>query len=406
MSFDVNEIRKDFPILEQTVNGRPLVYFDNAATTQKPRRVIDKIIEVYTQYNANVHRGVHHLSNIATAAMEDARQTVARFIGAADTSQIVFTRGATEAMNLVAASFGERFVAEGDEIIVSEMEHHSNLVPWQLLAGHKGAKIVEWRFNNRGELSISDLENLITDRTRILAVTYVSNTLGTINPAKAIIAAAHRHQVPVMLDASQAVQHFKIDVADLDCDFLAFSGHKIYGPTGVGVLYGKEQWLNQMPPYQGGGEMIETVAFSGTTFNRLPYKFEAGTPDYVGIIALAEALRYVEAIGIDAIARYENQLLDYATSKIQNISDLRMIGTAAERASLVSFVADGIHPFDIGTLLDKMGIAVRTGTHCTEPVMQHFGIPGTVRASFAFYNTMAEIDTLCNGLVRSLNMLK
>ena len=406
MSFDVNEIRKDFPILEQTVNGRPLVYFDNAATTQKPRRVIDKIIEVYTQYNANVHRGVHHLSNIATAAMEDARQTVARFIGAADTSQIVFTRGATEAMNLVAASFGERFVAEGDEIIVSEMEHHSNLVPWQLLAGHKGAKIVEWRFNNRGELSISDLENLITDRTRIVAVTYVSNTLGTINPAKAIIAAAHRHQVPVMLDASQAVQHFKIDVADLDCDFLAFSGHKIYGPTGVGVLYGKEQWLNQMPPYQGGGEMIETVAFSGTTFNRLPYKFEAGTPDYVGIIALAEALRYVEAIGIDAIARYENQLLDYATSKIQNISYLQMIGTAAERASLVSFVADGIHPFDIGTLLDKMGIAVRTGTHCTEPVMQHFGIPGTVRASFAFYNTMAEIDTLCNGLVRSLNMLK
>ena len=272
MSFDVNEIRKDFPILEQTVNGRPLVYFDNAATTQKPRRVIDKIIEVYTQYNANVHRGVHTLSNRATTAMEDARQTVARFIGAADTSQIVFTRGATEAMNLVAASFGERFVAEGDEIIVSEMEHHSNLVPWQLLAGRKGAKIVEWRFNDRGELSINDLESLITDRTRIVAVTYVSNTLGTINPAKAIIAAAHRHQVPVMLDASQAVQHFKIDVADLDCDFLAFSGHKIYGPNGIGILYGKEQWFNQMPPYQGGGEMIETVTFERTTFNQLPYE--------------------------------------------------------------------------------------------------------------------------------------
>lgn len=404
MSFDVSQIRKDFPILDITVNNRPLVYFDNAATTQKPRQVIEKITEVYTQYNSNVHRGVHTLSNKATTAMENARQTVARFINAASEREVIFTRGATEAINLTASSFGEQFVAEGDEIIVSEMEHHSNLVPWQLLADRKGAKVVEWKFNDRGELNIGELEQLINSRTRLIAVTYVSNSLGTINPAKAIIAAAHRHNVPVMLDASQAVQHFKIDVADLDCDFMAFSGHKIYGPNGIGILYGKEQWLNQMPPYQGGGEMIETVTFERTTFNQLPYKFEAGTPDYVGAIALGEAIRYVEAIGIDKIARYENELLTYATEKIQAIDGLRIIGTAAERASLVSFVADCAHPFDIGTILDKMGIAVRTGTHCTEPVMRHFGIPGTVRASFAFYNTAAEIDTLCNGLQRTIKM--
>ena len=406
MNFDVKEIRKDFPILEQTVNNRRLVYLDNAATTQKPRRVIDKIVEVYTQYNANVHRGVHHLSNLATAAMEESRQTVRRFLNAASEREIIFTRGATESINLVASSFSQQFLSEGDEVIVTEMEHHSNLVPWQLLENQHKAKVVKWAFDDRGELNLAELEELITERTKLLSIVYVSNTLGTINPIEQIIEIAHSHNIPVLVDASQAIQHFPLDVQQLDCDFLVFSGHKIYGPTGVGVLYGKEQWLNQMPPYQGGGEMIETVSFSGTTFNQLPYKFEAGTPDYVGIIALAEALRYIESIGIDNIAAYENELFTYLNDKIQSINDLRLIGAAEKRASLVSFVTDFAHPFDIGTLLDKMGIAVRTGTHCTEPIMQHFGIPGTVRASISFYNTVDEIDILHDSLLRAVNMLK
>ncbi len=406
MNFDVREIRKDFPILEQTVNNRRLVYFDNAATTQKPRRVIDKIVEVYTQYNANVHRGVHHLSNLATTAMEESRQTVRRFLNAASEREIIFTRGATESINLVANSFSQQFMSEGDEVIVTEMEHHSNLVPWQLLENQHKAKVVKWAFDDRGELNLAELEELITDRTKLLSIVYVSNTLGTINPVEQIIEIAHSHNIPVLVDASQAIQHFAIDVQQLDCDFLVFSGHKIYGPTGVGVLYGKERWLSQMPPYQGGGEMIETVSFSGTTFNQLPYKFEAGTPNYVGIIALAEALRYVEAIGMDNIAAYESELFTYLNDKIQSISDLRLIGAAEKRASLVSFVTDFAHPFDIGTLLDKMGIAVRTGTHCTEPIMQHFGIPGTVRASIAFYNTTEEIDILHDSLLRAVSMLK
>lgn len=406
MNFDVREIRKDFPILEQTVNNRRLVYFDNAATTQKPRRVIDKIVEVYTQYNANVHRGVHHLSNLATTAMEESRQMVRRFLNAASEREIIFTRGATESINLVANSFSQQFMSEGDEVIVTEMEHHSNLVPWQLLENQHKAKVVKWAFDDRGELNLAELEELITDRTKLLSIVYVSNTLGTINPVEQIIEIAHSHNIPVLVDASQAIQHFAIDVQQLDCDFLVFSGHKIYGPTGVGVLYGKEQWLSQMPPYQGGGEMIETVSFNGTTFNQLPYKFEAGTPNYVGIIALAEALRYVEAIGMDNIAAYESELFTYLNNKIQSISDLRLIGTAEKRASLVSFVTDFAHPFDIGTLLDKMGIAVRTGTHCTEPIMQHFSIPGTVRASIAFYNTTEEIDILHDSLLRAVSMLK
>ncbi len=406
MNFDVKEIRKDFPILEQTVNNHRLVYLDNAATTQKPRRVIDKIVEVYTQYNANVHRGVHHLSNLATAAMEESRQTVRRFLNAASEHEIIFTRGATESINLVANSFSQQFLSEGDEVIVTEMEHHSNLVPWQLLENQHKAKVVKWAFDDRGELNLAELEELITDRTKLLSIVYVSNTLGTINPVEQIIEIAHSHNIPVLVDASQAIQHFAIDVQQLDCDFLVFSGHKIYGPTGVGVLYGKERWLSQMPPYQGGGEMIETVSFSGTTFNQLPYKFEAGTPNYVGIIALAEALRYVEAIGMDNIAAYESELFTYLNDKIQSISDLRLIGAAEKRASLVSFVTDFAHPFDIGTLLDKMGIAVRTGTHCTEPIMQHFGIPGTVRASIAFYNTTEEIDILHDSLLRAVSMLK
>ncbi|MBR5958849.1 MAG: SufS family cysteine desulfurase [Salinivirgaceae bacterium] len=406
MSFDVNEIRKDFPILEQTVNGRPLVYFDNAATTQKPRRVIDKIVEVYTQYNANVHRGVHTLSNRATTAMEESRKTVQAFINAESEREIIFTRGATESINLVANSLGQKYLSADSEVIVSEMEHHSNIVPWQLLENQGKTKVVKWAFDDRGELNLAELEELITDQTKLLAICYVSNTLGTINPIEQIIAIAHSHNVPVLVDASQAIQHFPIDVQQLDCDFLVFSGHKIYGPTGVGVLYGKEQWLNQMPPYQGGGEMIETVSFGGTTFNQLPYKFEAGTPNYVDIIGLGEALRYVNSIGLENIAAYENELLKYATDKIQTISELRQIGTAERRASVLSFVADCAHPFDIGSILDKLGIAVRTGTHCTEPIMQHFGIPGTVRASFAFYNKIEEIDVFYEGLKRAIKMFK
>ena len=406
MSFDVNEIRKDFPILEQTVNGRPLVYFDNAATTQKPRRVIDKVVEVYTQYNANVHRGVHTLSNRATTAMEESRKTVQAFINAESEREIIFTRGATESINLVANSLGQKYLSADSEVIVSEMEHHSNIVPWQLLENQGKTKVVKWAFDDRGELNLAELEELIADQTKLLAICYVSNTLGTINPIEQIIAIAHSHNVPVLVDASQAIQHFPIDVQQLDCDFLVFSGHKIYAPTGVGVLYGKEQWLNQMPPYQGGGEMIETVSFGGTTFNQLPYKFEAGTPNYVDIIGLGEALRYVNSIGIENIAAYENELLQYATDKIQTISELRQIGTAERRASVLSFVADCAHPFDIGTILDKLGIAVRTGTHCTEPIMQHFGIPGTVRASFAFYNKIEEIDVFYDGLKRAIKMFK
>ena len=406
MSFDVNEIRKDFPILEQTVNGRPLVYFDNAATTQKPRRVIDKVVEVYTQYNANVHRGVHTLSNRATTAMEESRKTVQAFINAESEREIIFTRGATESINLVANSLGQKYLSADSEVIVSEMEHHSNIVPWQLLENQGKTKVVKWAFDDRGELNLAELEELIADQTKLLAICYVSNTLGTINPIEQIIAIAHSHNVPVLVDASQAIQHFPIDVQQLDCDFLVFSGHKIYAPTGVGVLYGKEQWLNQMPPYQGGGEMIETVSFGGTTFNQLPYKFEAGTPNYVDIIGLGEALRYVNSIGIENIAAYENELLQYATDKIQTISELRQIGTAERRASVLSFVADCAHPFDIGTILDKLGIAVRTGTHCTEPIMQHFGIPGTVRASFAFYNKIEEIDVFYEGLKRAIKMFK
>lgn len=406
MNLDINKIREDFPILNQQINGHQLVYLDNAATTQKPQSVINKITEVYTQYNANVHRGVHYLSNKATAAMEEARKTIQQFINAESETEIVFTRGATESMNLVASTFGQKFLTEGSEVIVSEMEHHSNIVPWQLLENQYKTKVVKWSFDDRGELNLAELEELINERTKLLSIVYVSNTLGTINPIEQIIEIAHSHNVPVLVDASQAIQHFPIDVQQLDCDFLAFSGHKIYGPTGIGVLYGKKQWLNELPPYQGGGEMIETVSFNGTTFNQLPYKFEAGTPNYVGIIALGEAIRYVQNIGLQNIAQYENTLLQYATDKIKSISELRQIGTAERRASVLSFVVDGVHPFDIGSILDKMGIAVRTGTHCTEPIMQHFGIPGTIRASFAFYNKMEEIDALYEGLLRAIQMLK
>jgi cysteine desulfurase/selenocysteine lyase len=400
MSLDIEKIRKDFPILNEFIYNKPLVYFDNAATTQKPQVVLDKLMEVYTKYNANIHRGVHFMSNKATTETENARKTVQQFLNAANSYECIFTRGATEGINLVAQTFGEKFVNNGDEIIVSEMEHHSNLVPWQLMAEKRGASIVKWSFTPAGELELPVLGKLISNKTRIIAVTHVSNSLGTINPVKEIIEIAHKHNIPVLIDGAQAVQHIAVDVQKLDCDFYVFSGHKTYGPTGIGVVYGKEQWLNQMPPYQGGGEMIETVSFEKTTFNQLPYKFEAGTPNYVDTIALAEAIKYVMALGIQNIAAHENELLAYGQEKLATIPGLEFVGTARNKASVISFNIKGLHPFDVGTILDKMGIAVRTGTHCTEPVMQHFGISGTVRASFAFYNTKQEIDELYKVLLK------
>ena len=401
---DINKIRADFPILSREVYGNPLVYLDNAATTQKPRCVMDKITEIYTTVNANVHRGVHFLSQAATEEHEASRRTVQQFIHAASPDEIVFTRGATESVNMVASSFCSHFCSEGDEILITAMEHHSNIVPWQLQGEKQRLKLRVAPINEEGELLLDELEKLISPRTKLIAVTHISNVLGTVNPIKEIIQLAHRHDIPVLIDAAQSVQHIKVDVQALDCDFLVFSSHKIYGPTGVGVLYGKEKWLNALPPYQGGGEMIETVTFEKTTFNKLPYKFEAGTPDYVGTTALATALDYVSAIGIDEIARYEHALLTYATEQLLQVPRLRIIGTAANKSSVISFLVDGIHPYDMGTLLDRMGIAVRTGHHCAEPLMRVLGVEGTVRASFAFYNTKEEIDLLVKGIERIAKM--
>lgn len=403
---EIDKLRADFSILTREVYGKQLVYLDNAATTQKPRCVIDKITEMYTTVNANVHRGVHFLSQEATEVHEASRKVVQQFIHAASPNEIVFTRGATESINLVASSFCNAFCSEGDEILISAMEHHSNIVPWQMQAERLGLKLRVAPINERGELILEQLEQLITPRTKLIAVTHISNVLGTVNPIKAIIDIAHRHDVLVLIDAAQSVQHTKVDVQALDCDFLAFSSHKIYGPTGVGVLYGKEKWLNALPPYQGGGEMIASVSFEKTTYNTLPYKFEAGTPDYVGAAALAEALRYLTAIGIDKIASYEQELLSYATEKLSSIAGLRIIGTAAEKRSVLSFLVEGVHPYDMGTLLDRMGIAVRTGHHCAEPLMRVLGIDGTVRASFAFYNTREEVDLLAEGIVRIVKMFR
>ncbi|MBO7160652.1 MAG: cysteine desulfurase [Paludibacteraceae bacterium] len=387
-------------MLTQTVHNRPLVYLDNAATTQKPWSVIKKIEEGYTQQNANVHRGVHFLSQMATEAHEAARATVQQFLGAAHAHEIIFTRGTTESINLVAASFGETFLKQGDEVIVSEMEHHSNIVPWQLLQQRKGIVIKVIPFNKQGELDLEALASLFTDRTKLLAVTHVSNVLGTVNPVKDIIAMAHAHQVPVLIDGAQSVPHIAVNVQDLDADFYVFSGHKIYGPTGIGVLYGKEKWLNAMVPYQGGGEMIAQVSFEKTTFNELPYKFEAGTPDFIGSTALAEAIRYVQNIGMDQIAAYETYLLNYATDKLQQLGDVRFFGTSLHKSAVISMQVGNIHHYDMGTLLDKLGIALRTGHHCAQPIMQHFGIEGTLRASFALYNTTQEIDALVAGIQR------
>lgn len=404
MTFDIEKIRKDFPILNETVYNKPLVYFDNAATTQKPQVVIDKLVEVYTKYNANIHRGVHYLSNKATTETENARKLIQQFINAKHHYEVIFARGATEGINLIAYSFGDQFIHAGDEIIVSELEHHSNLVPWQMIAEKKGAKLIKWAFNDAGELELPELEKLITSKTRIIAVNHVSNSLGTINPVKEIVEMAHKQNIPVLIDGAQAVQHIAVDVQELDCDFYVFSGHKIYGPTGIGVIYGKENWLNQMPPYQGGGEMIESVSFEKTTYNQLPFKFEAGTPNYADTIALAAAIEYVQQLGIEKIAAYEHELLLYGEEKLKTIPGLEFVGTAKNKTSVISFNIKGLHSYDVGTILDKMGIAVRTGTHCTEPIMLRYGIPGTVRASFAFYNTKEEIDALHKGLLKVVEL--
>ncbi len=401
---DINNIRAKFPILSREVYGKPLVYLDNAATTQKPSCVMDKITEMYTTVNSNVHRGVHYLSQVATDEHEAARKTVQRFINANSPDEIVFTRGATESINLVASSFCRSFCKEGDEILITAMEHHSNIVPWQIQADMYGLSVKVAPINKDGELILEEFEKLISPRTKLIALTHISNVLGTVNPVNEIVKIAHNHKIPVLIDAAQSVQHAKVDVQKIDCDFLVFSSHKIYGPTGVGVLYGKEEWLNGLPPYQGGGEMIESVSFEKTTFNKLPFKFEAGTPDFVGTAALATALNYINSIGLDNIAHHEDELLKYATEKMLQIPGMRIIGTAKEKCSVISFLVDDIHPYDIGTLLDKMGIAVRTGHHCAEPLMKIMGVEGTVRASFAFYNTKEEVDMLVKGLERIIKM--
>ena len=401
MTIDVNAIRQDFPILQTQVYERPLDYLDNAATTQKPKCVVEKIAANYYKENANVHRGVHFLSQVATEAHEAAREEVRKFINARHSHEVIFTRGTTESINLVASSFGRLKLQPGDEVIVSQMEHHSNIVPWQLLPGVEVRPIP---FAEDGTLLVDQLEGLINERTKMVSVAHVSNTLGSVNPVKQIIAIAHAHNIPVMIDGAQGVPHAKVDVQELDADFYAFSGHKIYGPTGIGVLYGKEEWLNQLPPYQGGGDMIDRVTFAKTTYADLPFKFEAGTPDFIGSTALAEALRYVQKVGIENIAAHEADLLQYATSQLKEIPGVRIYGESAHKSSVVSFLVDGIHPYDMGTILDKLGIAVRTGHHCAQPVMDAFGVEGMVRASFAMYNTREEVDQLVAGVKRIVKL--
>jgi len=401
---DLNKIREDFPILSRTVYNRPLVYLDNGATTQKPRCVVDAITDEYYSVNANVHRGVHFLSQQATELHEASRETVRRFINARSTNEIVFTRGTTESINLLAYSFGEAMMKEGDEVIISTMEHHSNIVPWQLLAERKGIRLRVIPITDEGELVMDEYERLFTEKTRLVSVMHVSNVLGTVNPVRRIIDIAHSHGVPVLIDGAQSTPHFVVDMQELDCDFFAFSGHKIYGPTGVGVLYGKEEWLDRLPPYQGGGEMIKNVSFEKTTFNELPYKFEAGTPDYVATHALAKALDYVSEIGMDNIQRHEQELTRYAMERMAEIPGMRFIGTAPEKDAVISFLVGDIHHLDMGTLLDRLGIAVRTGHHCAEPLMRRMGIEGTVRASFGLYNTKEEVDILVAGIDRVRKM--
>ena len=402
--YDINKVREDFPILSRQIYGKPLVYFDNGATTQKPLCVLDAMRNEYLNVNANVHRGVHYLSQQATDLHEAARETVRKFINAPKVEEVIFTRGTTESLNLVVSSFGDRFLSEGDEVIVSVMEHHSNIVPWQLLAAKKGIAIKVIPMTDDGDVIMEEYEKLFNEKTRIVSITQVSNVLGTITHVKEMKRIAHEHEVPVMVDGAQSTPHMKVDVQDLDCDFFAFSGHKIYGPTGIGVLYGKEKWLDEMPPYQGGGEMIESVSFEKTTFEKLPFKFEAGTPDYVATHGLATALNYVTELGLDNIFAHEQELTRYAMEQMKEIPGMRLFGTSQHKDAVISFLVGDIHHLDMGTLLDRLGIAVRTGHHCAEPLMHRLGISGTVRASFALYNTKEEVDALIAGIKRVSQM--
>lgn len=402
--FDVARIRSHFPILEQQVRDRQLVYFDNAATAQHPLAVTDAVSDYYNRYNSNVHRGVHHLSQVATQAMEDTRRRVARFINATHPHEVIFTRGATEAINLVAFSFGQTFLKPGDEILLTALEHHSNIVPWQMACQRTGATLKVIPVNPAGEIDLDDVKKLIGPRTRLVTLAHVSNALGTINPVEEITRLAHQHNIPVLVDGAQAVPHLRVDMQEIGCDFYAFSGHKMYAPMGIGVLYGREEWLNQMEPWQGGGEMIETVTFEKTTYNQLPYKFEAGTPDVGGIIGLGAAIAYLADIGFDEAIRYEEQLLHYATQTIGSMEGVTLVGTARQKTGVLSFLIDNVHPYDAGTIIDHFGIAVRTGHHCAQPLMDHLKIPGTIRASFSFYNTMEEVDRLAEAIIKVREM--
>ena len=404
MSFDLKKIRADFPILGRTIYGKPLVYFDNGATTQKPKPVIDIINHYHAEANSNIHRGVHYLSKEATVAYENARKTVQQFIGAEHSQEIIFTSGTTASINTVAFSFGEKYIREGDEILISAMEHHANIVPWQMMCERKKAILRVIPINAKGELVMQDLPKLLNPKTKLVAVTQVSNVLGTVNPVKEIIRIAHASGIPVLIDGAQSIQHIAINVKDLDCDFFVFSGHKMYGPTGTGILYGKQKYLNEMPPYQGGGDMVDLVTFERTTYNELPFKFEAGTTNYIGAIGQAKAIEYIESVGISNIAAHESELLHYATSTLNSIGGLRIFGTAADKGPVISFLIGNIHQFDTGMVLDKLGIAVRTGTHCAQPLMDIYNIEGTVRASLSFYNTKEEIDVLTDGLEKVRTM--
>lgn len=404
-NFNIQQIRDDFPILHEKIRGKQLVYLDNGASTQKPQVVIDMESYYYEHQYANIHRGVHYLSQIGTDLYESVRKQIQHFINAKHEHEIIYTKGTTNAINLVAYTFGRKFLQEGDEIVVTEMEHHSNIVPWQMLCEEKKCILKFIPLQADGSILLDDAEKLITPKTKLVSVVYVSNALGTINPIKELIALAHKNGAKILIDAAQAIQHFTIDVQALDCDFLVFSGHKIYGPTGTGILYGKEDILNAMPPFEGGGDMIKTVSFKGTEFNDLPFKFEAGTPNIAGCIALGTAIKYVQDLGVDNIKAYEADLLNYATEKLSQIEGLKIYGTAKHKSSVISFLIDGIHPYDVGVILDNMGIAIRTGHHCAQPVMDHYGIPGTCRASFAFYNTKEEVDVLVEGILKAKKML-
>ena len=404
MSYNVNKAREDFPILKEFVYGHPLVYLDNAATTHKPQKVIDTVYDYMSKHNSSIHRGVHYLSDIITEEYENARKKVQEYIHARHPHEIIFTSGTTGSINGIAFSFGERYVSPGDEIIITTMEHHANIVPWQMMCQRKNAVLRVIPITDDGNLVVEEIEKLITAETRLLSLTHVSNVLGTINPVEEIISVAHRHNVPVLIDAAQSVQHIPIDVEKMDCDFLAFSGHKMYGPTGIGILYGKERWLEEIPPFHGGGDMVDIVTFEKTTYNKLPLKFEAGTTNFIGAIGLGTAIDYINSIGLENIGRYEHELLDYATRKISEIGEIKIYGNAKHKSAVISFLIGNIHQLDAGMIMDKMGVAVRTGTHCAQPLMHRFGIKGTIRASFALFNTMEEIDVLCAAIQKVKDM--